>query len=190
MHNGDASSLTSIDLRTVEKTGLYYCVSCTNRPTGQNGFLLAQVYNSLYKSMIYTPVTGKQFQCSCVNGTWSAWQEITTQDSATLTGTPTAPTALTGTNTTQIATTAFVQAALASIVTTGSGTGYYWRKWSNGDMEIWGTVTAPVNTSTVIPFSVTFPNSCDFVMLSTNNTVGGVTYALSVSAKTRQPLLF
>jgi hypothetical protein len=40
--------------------------------------------------------------------------------SPTLTGTPLAPTASTGTNTTQIATTAFVQAALAAIYPVGS----------------------------------------------------------------------
>lgn len=41
-------------------------------------------------------------------------------NSAALTGTPTAPTASSGTNTTQIATTAFVQAALAAVYPIGS----------------------------------------------------------------------
>ena len=40
-------------------------------------------------------------------------------DSPALTGTPTAPTAATGTNTTQVATTAFVQAAAAAAVSSG-----------------------------------------------------------------------
>ena len=44
-------------------------------------------------------------------------------DSPALTGTPTAPTAAVGTNTTQIATTAFVQAAIAAI-TDGDGVSY------------------------------------------------------------------
>lgn len=50
------------------------------------------------------------------NGKPTAWTAKNATASPTFTGTPTAPTAAAGTNTTQIATTAFVQAALASIV--------------------------------------------------------------------------
>ena len=52
--------------------------------------------------------------------------------SPSFTGTPTAPTAVSGTNTTQIATTAFVQTAVAGIVTTVSGT-----------IQMWPTASAP-----------------------------------------------
>lgn len=50
------------------------------------------------------------------NGTW-ANARIHTPDSPALTGTPTAPTAASGTNTTQIATTAFVTAAIQALTT-------------------------------------------------------------------------
>ena len=43
--------------------------------------------------------------------TWGAWQEIALINSPAFTGTPTAPTASPGTSTTQLATTAFVQAS-------------------------------------------------------------------------------
>ena len=55
---------------------------------------------------------------SAVDGTastWSSWKQVATTDSPALTGTPTAPTATAGTNTTQIATTAFVQTAIAEL---------------------------------------------------------------------------
>lgn len=46
---------------------------------------------------------------------WSAWKEIAVTDSPAFTGNPTAPTAAAGTNTTQLATTAFVAAAIAPL---------------------------------------------------------------------------
>lgn len=53
---------------------------------------------------------GEVGSISCINNTWSSTgSEWAVKDSPGLTGTPTAPTAPTGTNTTQIATTAFVQ---------------------------------------------------------------------------------
>lgn len=50
------------------------------------------------------------------NPTWSAWREVAFTDSPAFTGTPTAPTAAPGTNTQQVANTAFVQAAVAALV--------------------------------------------------------------------------
>ncbi|MFJ3051819.1 phage tail protein [Pseudomonas nitroreducens] len=47
---------------------------------------------------------------------WSAWKEVATTESPTLIGVPTAPTAAVGTNTTQLATTAFVSTAVANLV--------------------------------------------------------------------------
>lgn len=50
------------------------------------------------------------------DSTWSAWIELARLASPAFTGTPTAPTAGTGNNSSQVATTAFVQAALATLV--------------------------------------------------------------------------
>ena len=52
--------------------------------------------------------------------------------SPSLTGTPTAPTAAAGTNTTQIATTAFVQNAVSSTATTVTTSTLLASGWSNG----------------------------------------------------------
>jgi hypothetical protein len=41
------------------------------------------------------------------------------------------------------------------ITASGTGTGYRWRKWSNGDIEIFGSVAAVIATSG----SIVFPNS-------------------------------
>lgn len=60
----------------------------------------------------------------------------------------------------------------ATIVNSGSGDGYYWRKWSNGNMEIWGTITGTLgsmgsHTSGVaITFPVQFPTACKNVIIS------------------------
>lgn len=71
--------------------------------------------------------------------------------SPTFTGTPKAPTAAAGTNTTQIATTAFVQSAVASaspgastvvadyVVAQGKCDFWTWRMWKSGVAECWGS---------------------------------------------------
>ena len=54
--------------------------------------------------------TGKTLTRTRDGGVWSAWKTLSFLESPALTGTPTAPTAAAGTNTTQLATTAFVLA--------------------------------------------------------------------------------
>ena len=73
-------------------------------------------------------VTGNQTDTGnlTVGGTFTA------NNAATFAVGPTAPTATTGTNTTQLATTAFVQTAVGSIVTTLTGT-----------IQMWPTTSAP-----------------------------------------------
>lgn len=50
----------------------------------------------------------------------NGWTVVSRSDNATLAGTPTAPTATPGTNTTQIATTEFVETAIQNVVSTGN----------------------------------------------------------------------
>ena len=66
----------------------------------------------------YTVPNGQTAYLYC-DGT-NCHPAVTTLDSLALTGTPTAPTASYGTNTTQLATTAFVQAALQALYPVGS----------------------------------------------------------------------
>ena len=54
----------------------------------------------------------RSFIRTWVTSTWTAWQEIAPINSPAFIGTPTAPTASAGTNTQQLASTAFVQAAV------------------------------------------------------------------------------
>ena len=75
--------------------------------------------------------------------------------SPTFTGTPKAPTAAAGTNTTQLATCAFVGTAVADAITaasaptdyivecgtkTADGVTWYYRKWASDRMEAWATI--------------------------------------------------
>ena len=75
--------------------------------------------------------------------------------SPTFTGTPKAPTAAAGTNTTQLATCAFVGTAVTDAITaasaptdyivecgvkTADGVPWYYRKWESGRMEAWATI--------------------------------------------------
>lgn len=54
--------------------------------------------------------------CSCISNAWNSWNRgMASLASPAFTGTPTAPTAASGDSSTQIATTAFVQAALPSV---------------------------------------------------------------------------
>jgi hypothetical protein len=81
--------------------------------------------------------------------------------SPALTGTPTAPTAAAGTNTTQLATTAFVQAALnAEFASLKASSGY--TKLPNDLILQWGTFSTPAaaNTDVTVTFPIAFPNAC------------------------------
>lgn len=73
-----------------------------------------------------TALTGATTLSAALAGTTATFSGAISSVSPAFTGTPTAPTAAAGTNTTQIATTAFVQAA--GLV---------------GEIKMWGTVSAP-----------------------------------------------
>jgi hypothetical protein len=69
-------------------------------------------------------------------------------------------TASLGASNTKLATNAFVKNAIDNlelIIDSGTGTGYYWRKWKSGKIEIFGSVAAVVGT----PGTVTFPKPFD-----------------------------
>lgn len=77
-------------------------------------------------------------------------------DSPALTGNPTAPTAAPGTNTNQLSTTAFVQAAVAAISLVGYAQLGVAQNWSKGQS---GSVSAlPATTGTVSPDFTAFSN--------------------------------
>ncbi|MCE4068419.1 MULTISPECIES: phage tail protein [Pseudomonas] len=121
----------SLDDCTGVLTGIYRTISTTTAglPAGVNtasvvkfwirDALSAGVYQ-VVQELINT-TTGKRFtRVAPSNGTavapnWSAWREEAYTDSPAFTGVPTAPTAAAGADSTQLATTAFVQSAVSAV---------------------------------------------------------------------------
>ena len=109
------------DLNTVTTAGVYYCKNdyiFANIPTSQTwGYLIVEKYKSDITSAVQTFInnygTWKRIYTS---GSWGSWNSYALLASPTFTGTPKAPTAAKGTNTTQIATTAFVKTAVDTAV--------------------------------------------------------------------------
>ena len=134
--------------------------------------LVVYVYNdeiSLYKSLAAN-------NTSALNNT-AKWELLVKVNSSgvftnatllspALTGVPTAPTAADGTNTTQIATTAFVKNLLSGkvfIIESVWTENTWYKKYSNGWCEQGGYITSQTNHSTPITFSVPFLNTNYFL---------------------------
>jgi len=114
----------SADLNTYLKAGFFGQPLSAGAASGQN-YPVAQAGTLLVESTGTTPnevtqtytrfdtgATFKRVYYSNGNPQWTEWRTLAYTDSPAFTGTPTAPTANAGTNTTQIATTAFVAAAV------------------------------------------------------------------------------
>ena len=106
--------------------------------------------------------------------------------SPTLTGTPLAPTATNGTNTTQIATTAFVSTLVGGTTTASSsisGNGY--QKYPSGLIVQWGVGNFSSGT-VAITFPITFPTSCFSVTacVGRSPTLSGYVMSLQVDRGT------
>jgi len=85
-----------------------------------SGMLLHQTYGTGYAAQMVITVQqanatlyNRVFTRTLNSGTWGPWQEQARVDSPSFTGTPSAPTPASGNNSTQIATTGFVQDAIA-----------------------------------------------------------------------------
>ena len=105
-------------------------------------------------------------------------------NSPALTGTPTAPTAAKGTNTTQIATTAFVMAAISAISSQGKIVSYSlaqngYVKWDIGFILQWGTFNT---SSTTVTLPLTFRNTQ--YVVATNPIQAGLTVVVVTSRRT------
>jgi hypothetical protein len=94
-------------------------------------------------------------------------------NSPALTGVPTAPTATTATNTTQVATTAFVQAQKASMALTGTPT---------APTATTGTDTTQIATTEFVQQEITA--NAYTLPAATSSTLGGVKVSLSGSTLT------
>jgi hypothetical protein len=141
----DSVVITNTDLNTLHNSGFYYAGSgCTNRPPGAgNGHLLTMDNTDQVSWQRYTDsTTGFGYERSWYSGVWSTWLQIATKDKTTY------------------------------IVASDSGANYYWRKWSNGDIEQWFYRTDKidiVNGNTVTSnFPVAFLNQCRFAIPTAN----------------------
>jgi hypothetical protein len=77
------------------------------------------------------------------------------------------PTRTSGDNTTNAATTAFVQSAIASGFTSGSNANGRWAKDPSGLIRQWGTV-AGASTGTIVDFPIAFTNSSSIAVNTTS----------------------
>jgi len=124
------TSTASIDDNTIP-TGFYYVTSINTgtKPAGDTaGFLMVARNTSTVQAhqSYFDDTTSKIWSRAYASGAWTAWREVVFTDSPALTGIPTVPTAAVDTNTTQVASTAFVigqaYAKLASPALTGTPT--------------------------------------------------------------------
>lgn len=120
---GTSQLPTLTDIDAYQATGIYRVatVDVPNIPVASAGCIINLRYNlSTYAAQIYitaattASVSNRVFWRTNNNGAWTAWREFGGLDSPAFTGNPTAPTPAVGDNDTSIATTAFVQAALAA----------------------------------------------------------------------------
>ncbi|MDF2636518.1 MAG: hypothetical protein K0R78_3392 [Pelosinus sp.] len=133
-----STEITDTNWNTLTVNGKYYVVGTSALaingplPAGDvNHLFYVDVINGTSSRTTYVSqqatnvVTGILYTRKNQGGTWSAWKQIATADQTTY------------------------------IAAYGSGTGYYWRKWSNGDIEIFGTAAAVVNTAGTVTFPIT-----------------------------------
>lgn len=114
------NSLIAADLNTIEVGGMYSIEGATLSVPAMTPAILAgsQVLHMSYThgaargetQLLMDRGTDRMMFRRCINNVWSTWMTLANTVSPALTGTPTAPTAAAGTNTTQLATTAFVAA--------------------------------------------------------------------------------
>lgn len=128
---GAAVSILEANMNNADiATGFYAVVVDASgfAPVQTNGYMLyIDNLSANFAKRTYTAVTtGRIYEQVKVNGSWTAWQEIALTNSPAFTGTPTAPTAAVGTNTTQLANTAFVKTAVDAAPMIGQG-----QTWQN-----------------------------------------------------------
>ena len=89
-------TVSGIDINTIEDTGFYFCMSCTNTPGNNPGYLFTQAYSNQNKYQRFKLFTSNRvYERSLTNGTWSSWEgfdcteigllaNLTTTDKSTL----------------------------------------------------------------------------------------------------------
>ncbi|EJT83048.1 bacteriophage large tail fiber protein [Pseudomonas putida S11] len=103
--------------------GMYYVNSSTlNLPFGgAGGVLIHKVLGSIGFQLLFPNGSDRLMWRRRTASIWQAWNDVATLDSPTFSGAPTAPTALKGTKSKQLATTEFVHDAIATLVDSSPG---------------------------------------------------------------------
>ncbi|WP_312340275.1 pyocin knob domain-containing protein [Anaerospora hongkongensis] len=170
---GTAATLAAADWNNYLTTGFYRGADLANAPAATTYYFVMVVrHDDNHVTQHAWSFAGGALGVMNVrtksSGTWSGWKQIAMTDSPAFTGIATAVTAALGTNTNQIATTAFVQAALAAVngkvvaFNLGASGGYVawdfglilqWGKYTNTSGNVIATVTLPINyTNSYVPF--------------------------------------
>lgn len=114
----DLTDLLSLDMNNLRATGFYQVGNpSTNMPPGMNsGVAIVATNAQSWTQQLFLPQSrNKMFQrCSDGANGFTDWREIAGLDSPVFTGNPTAPTPALGDSDTSIATTEFVQKAMAA----------------------------------------------------------------------------
>jgi len=119
---GIGTTMPDFDDATVP-AGIYYVNSSTlNLPFGgAGGALVHKVIGSIGFQLLFPAGSDRLMWRRRTANIWQAWNDVATLDSPTFSGAPTAPTALKGTKSKQLATTEFVQDAIATLVDSSPG---------------------------------------------------------------------
>lgn len=117
---GTVTAPLAADLDALTAGGMYYTSTANSKglPVANNGMAWHLPWNgSSAAGQMYMPASLNRLMFRTKSsGAWRPWNEIAMIDSPTFTGTPSVPTAPAATNTTQAASTAFVQSVVASAV--------------------------------------------------------------------------
>lgn len=161
---GLGTPIVTTNLNTLTGTGLFACGDVTGTPRASIlGWWVYQIDTGtgLWKNQTAWAqgAPTAQYVRSSVDGTtWGAWSLAVFANSPAFTGTPTAPTATVGTNTTQIATTAYVRGEFAaSFAASFADNGY--QKLPSGLIIQWGKNNAAADTTTTVTLPLSFPNA-------------------------------
>lgn len=133
-----------------------------------------QTYSGDWGRQLFVDITYRRsYERYWYSGTtWSPWREIARIDSPAFTGTPTAPTAAAGTNTTQLATTEFAY-GLASKAQSG------YVRLPNGVIIQWADL--PSGTTAIL-FPIAFPTLCASVVIGQNGAASSTVNRVGISS--------
>nr|WP_223175871.1 phage tail protein [Pseudomonas sp. EZ-C24] len=120
---GTGAVISDLDDPTVISGFYYVNNSSANQPyAGAGGMVLHKVYGGGGFQMLSTLAASRVLWRRRTAGAWQKWEEFANLDSPNFAGSPTAPTALKGTSSKQLATTEFVQLALNGLVDSAPST--------------------------------------------------------------------